>query len=172
MEKNLFEKLDPLVEELAEEVNMLVDGPALSKIKRQLTDVSRELGGYSLTLEMNVQVFDPEREQNLPLIQTGLATSAGDEPYQVWADSTPQRYIVNGAMAIVPHDHCPACWGRWDFKELHPSCPDCGVAMGEEVKLLLDTDCCPRCEKGTVTATQSQCTECGFSVNPDHVSWG
>ena len=36
--------------------------------------------------------------------------------------------------------------------------------MGEEVNLLLDTDCCPRCEKGTVTATQPQCNECGFSV--------
>ncbi|MFT5324513.1 MAG: hypothetical protein ACI8P0_002375, partial [Planctomycetaceae bacterium] len=62
--------------------------------------------------------------------------------------------------------------GRWDFKSKFPTCESCGSEMGKDVRLLLDTDCCPNCEKGTLTASQPQCTECGFSVNPDHVVWG
>ena len=168
MDNNLFEKIDPLVDGIAE----LIEGEALNTLKQKLADLSRELSEYSVMLEMNVQVFDPENGQNLPLLQTGLATSDGAAPYQSWGDSTPHRYIVHGEMTIVPHDHCPQCWGRWDFKSKFPTCESCGSEMGKDVKLLLDSDCCPNCEKGTLTASQPQCTECGFSVNPDHIAWG
>ncbi len=172
MDKDLFEKIDPLVDDIAGQISELIDGDTLSKLKQKLADVSRELSGYSLTLEMNVQLFDPEYERSLPLLQTGLASSDGETPYQIWGDSTPHRYIVNGEMMIVPHDHCPECWGRWEAKGLHPNCPQCGVAMGDQIKLLLDSDRCPHCEDGTVTVSQPRCTQCGLTVNPDHVQWG
>jgi Zn-finger nucleic acid-binding protein len=101
-----------------------------------------------------------------------LAAVGGEAPYQVWVDSSPHRYVVRGDVVVVPHDHCPQCWGLWDFKELHPECPACGARMGEEVKLLLDTDCCPNCEEGKVTAGEPRCSECGFAVIPGHVVWG
>ncbi len=172
MEKNLFEKIDPLVDDIAEQISELIEEETLSQLKQKLADLSRELGGYSLTLEMNVEVFDPERERSLPLLQMGLASSDGEPPYPTWADSSPHRYIVNGEMIIVPHDHCPRCWGVWDFKSRHPTCESCGATMGRDVKLLLDSDRCPQCEKGTLTAHRPECTACGFSVNPAHVVWG
>lgn len=172
MDKNLFEKIDPLVDDIAEQISQLIDGDALSLIKQRLAELSSEFGQFSVTLDMNVQVFDSESGHSLRLLQTGLSTSGGSEPYQHWGDSTPQRYVVHGDIVIVPHDHCPQCWGSWHFKDRHPECPECGVRMGDQVKLLLDTDCCPNCEKGTVTASQPQCAECGFAVNPDHVTWG
>ncbi|MCA9138082.1 MAG: hypothetical protein KDB00_15020, partial [Planctomycetales bacterium] len=113
-----------------------------------------------------------EREHSLPLLQTGLSSSDGATPYQVWGDSSPQRYIVKGEMVIAPHDRCPECWGPWDFKESNPSCPECGIEMGPHVKLLLDSDCCPNCEKGRVSASNPQCSECGYAVDPNHVAWG
>lgn len=172
MDKNLFEKIDPLVDGISDHITELIEGEALRELKQKLADLSCELGEYSVTLEMNVQVCDPENGQSLPLLQTGMASSDGAMPYQMWGDSTPHRYIVHGEMVIVPHDYCPQCWGRWEFKSKFPTCESCGSEMGKDIKLLLDTDCCPNCEKGTLTASQPQCPECGFSVNPDHIAWG
>jgi hypothetical protein len=172
MDKNLFETIDPIVNEIADQLTTLIEGDTLSELKQKLADLSRELGVYSVTLEMNLQLCNPDDGQTLPLVQTGLASSDGAMPYQMWNDSTPHRYIVHGDLVIVPHDHCPQCWGRWDFKSKFPTCESCGSEMGKDVRLLLDTDCCPNCEKGTLTASQPQCTECGFSVNPDHIAWG
>ncbi|MCS7468517.1 hypothetical protein NZK35_17835 [Stieleria sp. ICT_E10.1] len=172
MEKHVFEKVDPLVDTVADQIDELVDGDSLNEIKNKLADISRELLGLSVSLDISVQVFDSERENSLPLLQTGLATSDGAAPHQVWGDSSPQRYIVDGEMAIVPHDRCPGCWGPWDFKERNPACPECGIEMGEQVKLLLDSDRCPNCEAGTVTASDPKCSECGYSVDPSHVAWG
>ena len=58
----------------------------------------------------------------------------------MWNDSTPHRYIVHGDLVIVPHDHCPQCWGRWDFKSKFPTCESCGSEMGKGGRLLLDFD--------------------------------
>ncbi|TWT66714.1 hypothetical protein Pla123a_46000 [Posidoniimonas polymericola] len=172
MDKNLYEQIDPDVDILAGQVTELIDSEACESIKRQLAELSRVLGEYSLTLDIRLQVFDAERGRSLPLLQTGLATSAGNPPYTAWGDSTAHRYVVNGDLAMVPHDHCPACWAEWDFKDRNPACPGCGATMGAEVRLLIDSDCCPSCERGRVTASDPTCSECGFEVNPDHVSWG
>jgi ribosomal protein S27AE len=40
------------------------------------------------------------------------------------------------------------------------------------LKILLDRDTCPRCEKATVSLHQPTCPRCGFFVNPEYVSWG
>jgi hypothetical protein len=60
---------------------------------------------------MNVRLFDPEG-LHLPLLQTGLSTTDGAEPWQMWGDSTPQRYVVFGDIVVVPNDHCPQCWAE------------------------------------------------------------
>jgi hypothetical protein len=172
MDRQTFEQVDPLVDEVAEQVSALIDGDQLATIKQKLADISRCLcDDFSVTLEINLKISDPEG-LTLPLLQTGLTTSAGAAPYEFTGDSTPQRYVVYGDVVIVPHEYCPQCWGDWGFKDRHPKCPDCGIEMGEAVKLLLDSDCCPHCEKGKVTASQPKCTECDFSVNPEHVTWG
>ncbi len=172
MDKILFEKIDPVVDEIAECISELIEGNALDSLKQKLVALSAQLGPYSLALDFNLQVFDPNREHTLPLLQMGLATSEGKELYQAWGDSTPHRYIVNGQMSIVPHDRCPSCWAEWDFKTSNPVCEFCGIEMGKDVKLLLDSDCCPNCENGKITMNDPQCHKCGFQVNPDHVIWG
>jgi len=75
-------------------------------------------------------------------------------------------------MLVVPHDRCPRCWEIWDFKFKHESCTHCGATLGEEVKLLLDTDVCPNCEEGTVSITNPECGKCGCRVDPSKVTWG
>lgn len=173
MEKHEFEQVDPLVDDIAEEVDGLIEGDALANIKTKLAEISRILGEpYSVTLDINLEVFDCDRKMSLPLLRTGLSTDNGSPARQCWGDSSPHRYVVHGQLSIVPHDHCPDCWSVWDFKELHPTCPSCGVTLGEQVKWLLDNDMCPNCEEGTVTAAAPTCTKCGHEVNPAYIVWG
>ena len=173
MEKNEFEQIDPLIDDISEQVSELIEGETLDQLKAKLAEISRILGEpYSLTLDISLQVFDEEREKSLPLLQTGLSTNNGSPARQCWGDSSPHRYVVHGQLSIVPHDHCPDCWGRWDAKDCHPTCPECGVSMGDQVMWLLDNDLCPHCEKGTVTASDPTCTKCGYSVNPAYIVWG
>jgi hypothetical protein len=37
----------------------------------------------------------------------GFATDEGSAPYLCYGDSTPHRYLVDGTVVVVPHDHCP-----------------------------------------------------------------
>src|SRR6185369_11896184 len=114
--------------------------------------LGKRLGeGYAVSLTCSVEVTDQRKERTLPLLNTGLYTSDGTEPYRTWGDSTPQRYVVEGDIRVVPHDRCPRCWGEWDFKWLHRRCPSCAAELGKNCKVLLDSDVCPNCEQGKVT---------------------
>jgi WD domain, G-beta repeat len=124
------------------------------------------------TLNCAVEVFDQQQERALPLLNTGLSTSEGAEPHRVWGDSTPQRYVVDGQIQVVPHDRCPKCWEAWDFKWEHRKCLHCDTELGKNCKVLLDSDVCPHCEEGKVTATKPRCSTCGFQVDPALVVWG
>lgn len=63
-------------------------------------------------------------------------------------------------------------WELWDFKFIHRSCEHCDAELGKNVKVLLDTDVCPQCERGTVTAVVPRCSECGFQVDSTILTWG
>ncbi len=163
---------DPLLDAIAEQLGNWIESDASEEIRQTLAQLSEQLNGLSVTLEMTVGVFDPERGNTLPLLQTGLSSTEGKSPYQTYADSTPMRYLANGEMTVVPHDRCPCCWAAWDFKDLHPECSSCGARLGSEVKFLIDSNVCPHCEKGTVTPAAPKCSDCDFEMNPEHVAWG
>jgi hypothetical protein len=117
-------------------------------------------------------VFEETREQALPLLTTGLSTESGKKPHRIWGDSTPQRYVVDGGIQVVPHDRCPKCWDAWDFKFQHHTCPNCGATLGKDCKVLLDSDECPWCQEGKLAVAQPRCDNCGFVVDPRIAVWG
>jgi len=173
MDRNTFETIDPIVDEIADVLNGLLKSAETEKLRSLLTRLNKAVGDRrEVNLVITVDVFDPEKERCLPLLQTGMSGFGGDKPYQTWSDSTPGRYIVEGEMLVVPHDRCPKCWETWDFKFQTRSCPHCGAALGRDVKLLLDTDVCPHCEKGKVTVSRPTCTGCGYVVDLNDVVWG
>lgn len=173
MEIHEANQLTAIVDDIADDVTDILERDECRKLKENLAKISSLLARrFSVTLDINVQIYDPERDRALPLLQTGLSTNDGGEPYQVWGDATLQRYFVNGTATIVPHDHCPGCWGRWGAKTVNTSCPDCGIAMGTDVKWLLDSDLCPYCEQGTVTLENTTCQACGNHIEPSWVVWG
>jgi hypothetical protein len=173
MDQTTFQAAEPLLDEIAEIVDHTLNTEELAPLHRALTRLANAIGDrYSIALDVNVQVFDRNSERTLPLLSTGLSASADQEPYRTWGDSSPQRYIVNGQIQVVPHDRCPRCWEVWDFKFNSRSCSHCGLALGEHCKVLLDNDVCPHCEKGKVSLSSPTCDRCGYKVDLGVVTWG
>lgn len=113
---------------------MFLNVTAANDLKTILQKLAATLPeGYSISLDIRLNVFDPERRDVLPLLTTGLAASGQGDAYVAHGDSTPCRYAVDGDFCEVPHDRCPHCWACWDFKigqpekplNTHP-CPSCG----------------------------------------------
>jgi hypothetical protein len=173
MDRSTFESADPILDEIAVKLDELLDSDHFAAVRVLLAQLSEKVGGqYSVNLHLTVDVFDPERSNALPLLTIGLATAEGKAPYKTTGDSTPQKYLVDGEIEVVPHDRCPKCYGLWDFKLNHPSCSECGATMGREVKLLLDNDVCPFCEEGKVSLAVPVCGKCGKQIDPGVVAWG
>ncbi len=173
MKASEFKSLDPLADMLNEQCERWFTSPELTALREALRKVSALLPAtFSLSVDVELRVFDPQRQKSLNLLTTGLCTSNGKEPYVATGDSTVHRYVVGGEICELPHDRCPHCWGDWDFKLRHPTCAQCGYSLGKEVRLLLDSDRCPHCELGTISMSQPTCQKCGFRVDPAFVTWG
>lgn len=173
MDQASFEEADKQLDSLAEVVDTLLEEDATTHLKQALAALSTALGErYSVGLDVTIHVFDREKERGMPLLTTGLAVSDEGETYRTWGDSSPHRYVTDGEIQVVPHDRCPRCWGEWDFKFEHQVCRTCGATLGDNVKMLIDSDVCPHCEDGKITASSPRCDKCGFEVDPMFVIWG
>jgi hypothetical protein len=173
MDPGLFKEADRHVTDVADVLDRALQSPEFGELREALASLSKLFGdGYCVRLTCVVEVLDDERERTLPLLNTGLSTAAGERPYRTWADSTPHRYLVDGQIQVVPHDRCPRCWGPWDFKLQNRICPTCDAELGRDCKLLPDSDVCPNCEEGRVTASEPGCLKYGFKVDSSLVAWG
>jgi hypothetical protein len=168
-----FDAADPLVDKIADIVDSALLSDQLANLRQALEELGKVVGPrYSANLSVILDVFDREREKAMPLLNTGFSTNEDGPPFQTWGDSTPQRYVVGGEIQVVPHDHCPKCWEIWDFKFDQQTCQNCGTTLGDDCKVLLDSDVCPQCEKGKVSITQPICDKCGYKVDLTLVTWG
>jgi hypothetical protein len=173
MDQSAFEAADRVLDEIADLVDQTLTSDQLIELRRTLSKLSKALGDrYSASLTVVVEVFDREQERCLPLLNTGLASSEGGDPYQTWGDSSPQRYVIDGQIQVVPHDRCPKCWGEWACKLQNRCCSHCDATLGGNCKILLDTDICPHCEKGKVSLAHPKCEHCGFEAVPADIVWG
>ena len=176
MDQDKWKVADDDVDKIADKLDKLLESEAMADIKKLLGELEVKLGGrFGISLSCVLDIFDRdtelERENVLRVLNTGFSTNEGTV-YRTWGDSSPHRYIVDGEIHVVPHDHCPKCWGGWDFKWIHRSCPHCDAVLGENCKVLLDSDVCPHCDEGKVSAHQPHCEKCGFEVDPSCVVWG
>ena len=170
MNHEISNALQPLLDKIAEIAEKQL---ASEELRRLIGELGNLVGkGKIASVNLLVDVFDEDRQCSLPLLTTGLCAYPGKKPFRTWADSTPQRYVIEDGIRVVPHDRCPVCWQSWDFKWKNPSCLHCGTTMGDKCKLLLDTDECPWCQEGTVTAAKPRCDKCGNKVDGKTVVWG
>jgi hypothetical protein len=170
VDADTFNALDPLLDKIADVAEKQLDS---AELRRLVGELGKLVGKRRIaTLSIVVDVFDEGKECPLPLLTTGLSASAGHEPSRTWGDSSPQRYVVEDGIKVVPHDRCPRCWQVWDFKLQNSTCRHCGLTIGEQCKLLLDTDECPWCNEGKVTVAMPRCSKCGHEVDRQQVVWG
>ena len=69
MDKLTFEMVDPLMDQIAESADRVLDSPELAELKTLLTELKKKLGHrYLVSLGVTVDVFDQERERCLSLL--------------------------------------------------------------------------------------------------------
>lgn len=169
MNPETFDAVQPLLDQIAELADKQLDS---EEFRRLMAEFGKLVGkGKIASVNIVVDVFDEDRECSLPLLTTGLSAFPDKEPFRIWGDSSPQRYVVEGGIKVVPHDRCPQCWQGWDFKLQNSSCPYYGITMGDQCKLLLDTAECPWCNEGKVTVAKPRCDKCGHEVDRQKVVW-
>src|ERR1017187_7955710 len=94
MDKKTFEAIDPVLDEISEVADDLLESAATEKLRSLLTRLNKKLGSrYLAELHFNVRVFDTKNERTLPVLQAGLAGFEQGKPYLASGDSTSQRYI-------------------------------------------------------------------------------
>ena len=173
MDADQFDKIDELADDVYDKFDELHKKGIFADIETKMKEICSHLKeGDSISVNFDVEVFSAEKEQTITLIKRGLACSRDQETHLVRSGSTAHRYIVNGQIVKLPHDSCPNCWGEWDFKLLHTTCLSCEYTMGKEIKLLLDTDVCPNCEKGKVSRSNPKCEKCGVALDSGMINWG
>ena len=173
MDPKTFAAAEEKVDKIATLVDQKLESASFKDVRDALQRLGEALGPrYSAAMKVTVEVFDSEESRTMPLLTTGFSTSDAKPPYRIWEDSSPQRYLVNGEIQVVPNDRCPKCWESWMFKFEHRNCPFCGIDLGKNCRVLLDSDVCPNCEEGHVSVHQLDCSKCGFKVDPDVISWG
>jgi hypothetical protein len=173
MDQDRFTAADRQLDKIANLLNRAVQSLELRAVREALAALGKSLGDrYSVNLTCVVEVFDDKMQRTLPMLHTGLSVQSGAEPFPITGDSSPQRYVVDGQIQVVPHDRCPKCWGAWDFKWDSHRCPHRDAELGRNCKVLLDSDVCPLCEEGSVSVREPECSECGFVVDPALVVWG
>ena len=173
MKEDHYKVLQPLTETADGKIGQLLESVAAEELAAAMQEISASLpDNFELQLNVGLAAFEPERGTALPLTTQTICAIGGQEPYLAQSDSTVQRYVVDGEICQVPHDRCPKCWDFWEAKFIHDQCAHCGARLGDSVKLLLDSDTCPYCEQGKVSASDPKCSECDFKIDPDTVAWG
>lgn len=173
MDVKTFDKTDELADFVYDEICNLQEKEALAKIEAKLKEVAANLPkGYSIALNFTLEIIDEHRERSLKTLQTGLCCEQGQDPQFSSVGASPAKYVVDGAMMKVPHDHCPNCWAFWGFKSRTKECRTCGYQLGREVKLLLDSNVCPFCESSEISLSHPRCGRCGYHADTGMVVWG
>jgi hypothetical protein len=131
MDAAIFKAIQPLLDQFAEVAEKHLESAELHHL---LSNLGK---GKIASLSLTVEVHDSDRNRTLPLLTTGLSAMADKDPYRIWGDSTPQRYVVNEGIQVVPHDRCPVCWELWDFKLQNSSCPNCGTTPSNGMKKMM-----------------------------------
>lgn len=120
MDREKFETIDPMLDQLADVLDDETNEKPWLAIKQRLAEISAFLGEeYSVTLEVNLQVHEFKREQSLPLVRMGFTTSNGAEPCLHCGVSMGQQVNL-----VLDDEQCPHCVQE-SISISNPTCSSC-----------------------------------------------
>lgn len=174
MNDEKFYELEAIGDAIHEKFESLHEKDEFKGIETEIQKLLKSLPErYSIEFSFQLNVYDSEREKSILMYKVGTTGSGVEGKTYLFSEGYQfNRYLSKGNIVEIPHNHCPECWGEWDFKTKGSSCPECGVTFGEEVKFLIDSDECPRCHDGHVSQTSPHCDKCDFVAEDDMVIWG
>lgn len=174
MEVDVVRKIEDLCDDMYELFHDLHDKGKFNAFKAKMEAISRDLPeSVSIAFNWEIQMVHETGEKSpLPFYEMGVMTDEDNQCVNYKGGSTLETYIIDEQMMKIPHDRCPSCWEVWAFKFKERQCPHCSVTLGKEVKILIDNDVCPWCEKGKVSLTHPTCDECGFEIDESDIIWG
>lgn len=116
MDRSTFEPSEPILDEIAANFDELLDSDQFSAVRNALARLSEAIGhGYSVNLNVCVEVFDSERTNPLPLLNMGLSTSRV---------SLLTRLIVTP----LPRSTWSMARSRWSLTTIVPSATESGIS--------------------------------------------
>jgi len=173
MDQETWRKTEDAIDDFEEALDELLDSSAVERLRTILAELGDKFGEkFAVDFSCCLSVSEENGERSLKMYSTGLSAADDGKVFRTWDAATPHRYLVLGNLCVVPHDKCPKCWGDWLFKFQQRNCPCCGIEFGTDCKLLIDSDVCPNCEDGKVSASEPKCDKCGFEIDPACISWG
>jgi len=88
---------------------VLLESSEFEIIRSQLMELVKSLDErYGITINCVMDVIDWEQERVLPLLNTGISTAESGKIFRTWNDASPQKYVINGEIHVVPQDYCPS----------------------------------------------------------------
>jgi hypothetical protein len=88
---------------------VLLESSEFEIIRSQLMELVKSLDKrYGITINCVMDVIDWEQERVLPLLNTGISTAESGKIFRTWNDASPQKYVINGEIHVVPQDYCPS----------------------------------------------------------------
>lgn len=134
--------LDPLAESLNEACDRWFATPEMAALAQALRQAAASLPpSFTVSMDVELRVFDSERERSLTLLTTGIVVQADGEPYRASGDSTVHRYIVDGTLSELPHDRCPPLLGRVGLENAAADVSDMSRRDGERCAITLGQRC-------------------------------
>ena len=173
MEIEHVNEIENLCDEMIDLYKTLDSEKKFDKIQSLIEKACKNIpDSTGITLSFQLTLDKPEEDKHIPYYEMGITCVKNETPHFFEGTSSLATYVIENDVLRIPHDRCPKCWGIWDFKTLHPDCPCCGAKLGTDVRIMLDSNTCPKCEKGTVSIKKPLCTQCGYEIDPQYFSLG
>ena len=160
-----FQSAVEIFEMLSRDLYRAYRGKRLARLREALCRLKDVAEGDTMPyVQIQIGILDRKRQKTIEFGRIDVSYCDDGELMVLGRDAEPRTYCIRGELVVVPEDQCPVCLGDW---RIHPqrlqACPECGVELGGEVKVVVENNRCPFC--GDERARPSEHCSCGFDWN-------
>ena len=160
-----FQSAVEIFETLSRELYRAYRGKRRARLREGLGRLKELVEGNTMPyVQVYLGVLDRKRQKTIKFGRVEVLYCDDGELMVLGRDAEPRTFCVGGELVVLPEDQCPVCLGDWKIDPRSPqACPECGAALGSDVKVVIENERCPFCsdERGG----SSEACFCGFDWN-------